>query len=51
MFTTISVGLWLRAMRNINLENEALQILRICPPNITLLQKLKTVKNSKNKFF
>ena len=41
---TISVGLWLRAMPNNNLETQALQILTICPPNITLLQKPKTAE-------
>ena len=41
----------LSTKQNINFENQALPIFKIRPPNITFLQKIKNVKNSKTKFF
>ena len=37
--------------QNMNNDNEASQILKICRLNITLLQKIKSVINSKTYFF
>ena len=43
-----SVNLKLSTTQNINLKNQSLSILKIRPPNITLLQKAKNVRSSKN---
>ena len=43
-----SVNLKLSTTQNINLKNQSLSILKIHPPNITLLQKAKNVRSSKN---